>query len=367
MSSIIDSTPLADGFYMPAEFSPHAACFMIWPERPDNWRWGGKPAQKAFTAVASAINSFEPLTMGVSAGQWENARQMLPPEIRLVELSSNDAWVRDSGPTCIINNKGDVRGIDWQFNAWGGLDGGLYFPWDRDAQIAEKICNIQSMNFYKAPLILEGGSIHVDGEGTCIVTEECLLNKNRNPHLNRQEIEAYLRAYLGVSVIIWIPEGVYMDETDGHVDNLVCIPRPGEVILHWTDDTSDPQFPRSAKALEILSAASDAKGRKLKVHKLPQPGPLYMTEDESEGVDPVAGTAERKGGSRLAASYVNHYIANGGIVAPVFGVPEDKVALKILQSVYRDRQIVGVPAREILLGGGNIHCITQQIPAGIVA
>ncbi|HEX5394027.1 MAG TPA: agmatine deiminase [Rhodocyclaceae bacterium] len=366
MSRIIDSTPTADGFHMPGEFSPHAGCFMIWPERPDNWRLGGKPAQKAFTAVASAISSFEPLTMGVSAGQWENARRMLPPEIRLVELSSNDAWVRDTGPTCVVNDIGEVRGIDWQFNAWGGLEGGLYFPWDRDAQVAEKICNLQSMGIYKAPLILEGGSIHVDGEGTCIVTEECLLNKNRNPQLSRQEIEGYLRAYLGVSVIIWVPEGVYLDETDGHVDNMVCIPRPGEVILHWTDDVNDPQYPRSAKVLEVLSAAVDAKGRKLKVHKLLQPTPMFMTKEESDGVDPVAGTVERNGGSRLAGSYVNHYIANGGIVMPIFGVPEDELALKTLQSIYHDRQVVAVPAREILLGGGNIHCITQQIPAGLV-
>jgi agmatine deiminase len=363
MSRIINSTPIADGFHMPAEFSPHAGCFMIWPERPDNWRWGGKPAQKAFTAVATAINAFEPLTMGVSAAQWNNARQMLPPEIRLVELSSNDAWVRDTGPSCVVNGKGAVRGIDWQFNAWGGFEGGLYFPWDRDAQVAEKICNLQSFDIYKAPLILEGGSIHVDGEGTCIVTEECLLNNNRNPHLRRGQIEQYLRDYLGVTVIIWVPYGVYLDETDGHVDNMICIPRPGEVILHWTDDRDDPQYARSAQALDILAAATDARGRKLTIHKLPQPGPLFMTEEESAGVDPVAGTAERRGGSRLAGSYVNHYIGNGGVVAPIFGIEDDERALKVLRDVYSDRNVVGVPAREILLGGGNIHCITQQIPA----
>jgi agmatine deiminase len=362
MSRIIDSTPSADCFHMPGEFSAHAGCFMVWPERPDNWRWGAKPAQKAFTAVATAINVFEPLTMGVSAAQWENARQMLPPGIRLIELSSNDAWVRDTGPTCVVNAQGDVRGIDWKFNAWGGLEGGLYFPWDRDAQVAEKICNLQGFDIYKAPLILEGGSIHVDGEGTCIVTEECLLNKNRNPHLSRERIEQYLRDYLGVSVVIWIPEGVYLDETDGHVDNILCVPRPGEVVLHWTDDKSDPQYPRSANAYDILVAATDAQGRKLTIHKLPQPGPLFMTEEESAGVDPVAGTAERRGGSRLAGSYVNHYIANGGIVVPLFGIEDDERALKILREIYDDRNVVGVPAREILLGGGNIHCITQQIP-----
>lgn len=364
MSRIIDSTPFADGFHMPGEFSAHAGCFMIWPERPDNWRWGAKPAQKAFTAVAAAINAFEALTMGVSSAQWENARQMLPADIRLVELSSNDAWVRDTGPTCVVNAQGDVRGIDWQFNAWGGFDGGLYFPWDRDAQVADKICNLQSLDVYKAPLILEGGSIHVDGEGTCIVTEECLLNRNRNPHLSREQIEQFLRDYLSVTVVIWLPYGVYMDETDGHVNNMICIPRPGEVILHWTDDRDDPQYARSIRALEILAAATDARGRKLAIHKLPQPGPLFMTVEESAGVNAVAGTAERRGGNRLAGSYVNHYIANGGVVAPIFGIEDDARALRILQDIYRERKVVGVPAREILLGGGNIHCITQQIPSG---
>lgn len=364
MSRIIDSLPALDGFRMPGEFEPHSGCFMIWPERTENWRLGAKPAQQAFVAVASAIHHFEPLTMGVSPAQWENARQLLPDTIRLIEISSNDAWVRDTGPTCVTNAKGEVRGIDWQFNAWGGLEGGLYFPWDKDAQVAEKLCNLLEIDIYKAPPILEGGSIHVDGEGCCIVTEECLLNHNRNPHLNRETIEQYLRDYLNVSVIIWIPRGVYMDETDGHVDNMLCIPLPGEVILHWTDDESDAQYARSVEAFEILTKAKDAQGRSLKIHKLHQPGPLFLTEEESAGVDHVTGSADRLAGSRLAGSYINHYLANGGVVVPTFGVKEDEAARHKLQAIYPEREVVGVPAREILLGGGNIHCITQQIPAG---
>lgn len=364
MSHIIDSIPAQDGFRMPGEFEPHTGCFMVWPERPDNWRLGAKPAQQAFVAVASAINRFEPLTMGVSVAQWEHARHALPASIRLIELSSNDAWVRDTGPTCVVNTAGEVRGVNWQFNAWGGLEGGLYFPWDRDAQVAEKLCYLQGFDLYKAPLILEGGSIHVDGEGTCIVTEECLLNHNRNPQLSREEIEQHLRDYLNVSVIIWVPRGVYMDETDGHVDNMLAIPRPGEVILHWTDDVNDAQYERSVEAFKILSQARDAKGRALKIHKLPQPGPLFLTKEESAGVDQVASSAERREGSRLAGSYVNHYLANGGVVVAVFGVAEDEEALLVLREIYPEREVLAVPAREILLGGGNIHCITQQIPAG---
>lgn len=364
MSRILDSRPAQDGFHMPAEFEPHAGCFLIWPERPDNWRQGAKPAQTAYAAVATAIARFEPVTVGVSAAQWDNARAKLPATVRLVELSSNDAWVRDSGPTGVINAAGEVRGVDWRFNAWGGFEGGLYFPWDRDAQVAEKLCNLLAIDLYKAPLVLEGGSIHVDGEGTCLVTEECLLNRNRNPQLSRTEIERLLGDYLGVSKIVWIPRGVYNDETDGHIDNMACFARPGEVILTWTDDTTDPQYARSLEALRTLEKARDAKGRAFAVHKLPQPGPLYMTQQESADIDAATDSAARPTGGRLAGSYVNHYIANGGIVTPLFGVAQDEPALAQLRALYPNREVIGVPAREILLGGGNIHCITQQIPLG---
>lgn len=364
MSRIIDSRPARDGFRMPGEFEPHAGCFMLWPERPDNWRLDAKPAQAAYAAVAGAIARFEPLTMGVSAAQWDNARAQLSPDVRLIEISSDDAWVRDTGPTGVIDAHGTVRGVDWGFNAWGGLDGGLYVPWDRDAQVAEKLCALEGFDRYKAPLILEGGSIHVDGEGTCLVTEECLLNPNRNPALSRPEIEQYLRDYLGVCAIVWIPRGVHMDETDGHIDNMVCFARPGEVILTWTDDSADPQYERSHEALGVLEAVRDAKGRAFTVHKLLQPGPLYMTADESAGVERAPGSAERSAGGRLAGSYVNHYIANGGVIVPTFGTAEDEPALALLRAIYPERTVVGVAAREILLGGGNIHCITQQIPAG---
>lgn len=367
MTKLIHSTPRNDGFRMPGEFEPHAGCCMIWPERPDNWRLGAKPAQLAFAAVASAINQFEPLTMGVSAAQWDHARAILPETIRVVELSSNDAWVRDTGPSCVIDDTGAVRGVDWGFNAWGGLNGGLYFPWDQDERVAAKLCELHGIDRYKAPLILEGGSIHVDGEGTCIVTAECLLNHNRNPLLSKAEIEDKLRNYLNVDCVIWVPRGVFMDETDGHVDNLLCIPRPGEVVLHGCDDPDDPQYERSREAFEILSGAHDAKGRALKVHMLPQPGPMYLTCEESNGVDAVEGTTPRRAGDRLAGSYVNHYLANGGVVAPVFGVEQDEQAIRLLKNIYPEREIVTVPGREILLGGGNIHCITQQIPAARIA
>ena len=363
MTRPLDSTPAADGFHMPAEWEPHAGCWMAWPERPDNWRLGAEPAQEAFAAVASAIAASEPVTMAVSDGQYERARAALPDSVRLVELSTDDAWLRDTGPTFVVDGKGARRGVDWRFNAWGGLEGGLYFPWDRDERVAAKVLEVEGDPRYVAPLVLEGGSIHVDGQGTVLTTEQCLLNPNRNPELDRATIEEALRLYLGTEKVVWLGDGVVDDETDGHIDNLACFARPGVVMLTWVDDPDDPQHAVSRDALERLEAATDARGRSLEVIKLPAPGPLTSTDEEAAGVEVVEGTQPRRGGARLAASYVNFYIANSRIVYPLLDPARDAEAAAIIASTFPDREVVGVQAREILLGGGNIHCITQQVPA----
>lgn len=347
---------------MPGEFEKHSGTWMIWPERTDNWRQGAKPAQKAFTAVASAISQFEPVTMCVSQGQFNNARNMLPGHIRVVEMANNDSWMRDCGPT-FVNDGKLVRAVDWDFNAWGGLLGGLYFPWDLDDLVARKVADIERVDRYKAPLVLEGGSIHVDGEGTLMTTRECLLNENRNPDKTQEEIEGLLSEYLNIKNFIWLNRGVYNDETNGHVDNICCFIRPGVVALTWTDDKSDPQYEISQENYEILQSVTDAKGRKLEIHKIHQPDPILITKEESEGVDAIEGTLPREEGDRMAASYINFYLCNGGAVVPTFGDRHDQAALEQLQKLLPERKVVGVPAREILLGGGNVHCITQQQPA----
>jgi agmatine deiminase len=349
---------------MPAEFEPHSGCWMLWPEQASLWRLAAKPAQRAFAAVATAIATSEPVTVGVSREQFVNARSMLPDAIRVVEMSSNDAWMRDVGPTFVINKKREVRGVDWGFNAWGGLNGGLYFPWDQDDLVARKVLEIEGRARYRAPFILEGGAIHVDGEGTLITTEECLLNPNRNPHLDRGQIEILLHEYLGVGSVVWLGKGVVNDETNGHVDNLCCFVRPGEVALTWTDNKRDPQYRISQDAYERLMSSRDAQGRRFKIHKIPQPGPLYRTEGESRDVDAAEGAAPREAGERLAGSYVNFYIGNSTVVLPLLDPKTDKAAARIVKRLFPERRVIGVQAREILLGGGNIHCITQQVPAG---
>jgi len=318
-------------------------------------------------AVATAIASSEPVTVGVSQQQYQNARAMLPEQVRVVELSSNDAWVRDSGPTFVVNAAGDVRGVDWEFNAYGGLNGGLYFPWDQDEWVARKIIELEGCDRYRAPFVMEGGAVHVDGQGTLITTEECLLNPNRNPTLDTGQLEILLHEYLGVSTVIWLDKGVPFDETSGHIDELCCFVRPGEVLLTWTDNKRDPSYRVVRDAEKRLLESRDARGRRLKIHKVPQPGPLYMTDHEAAGIEASEHGQARSAGDRLAVSYINFYLANTAVVMPLLDVRHDRTAARILKGLFPRRRVIGVPAREIFLGGGGIHCITQQVPLGIQA
>ncbi|KAA8597737.1 agmatine deiminase [Vibrio sp. 10N.286.52.C3] len=361
MSTMISALPKDHKFRMPGEHEPQSEVWMAWPIRSDNWRYSGKLAQKAFIDVATTIAQNTPVVMLVNHEQFDNARTQLPAHIRVIEMSYNDCWMRDIGATYIINDEGQRRGISWQFNAWGGLVDGLYFPWDLDNAVAGKMLNITQDNGYQAPFVLEGGSIHTDGEGTLYTTEECLLHPSRNPDLSKEQLEQYLIDYLGIEKVVWLPLGLYNDETNGHVDNIMHVVKPGEVALTWCEDPSDPQYQISREAIDILCSQCDAKGRSIKVHKLPMPGPLFMNKEEAAGINPSNGM-ERKAGERLAASYANFLISNGQIIFPLLDKQKDHKAKTILEHAFPDYNVIGVEAREILLGGGNIHCITQQIP-----
>lgn len=349
---------------MPGEYEQHEGCWMLWPERTDNWRMGGKPAQKAFVRVAQAIIKYEPLTVGVNQDQYRNALAMLPEEVRVVEMSANDAWIRDSGAIFVKNHEtGEVRGIDWKFNAWGGLYDGLYFPWDLDDQVARKMCDLEYLNRYcMEDFILEGGSICSDGDGTILTTEECLLSEGRNHNLSKEEITEVLCNYLGADKVVWLKNGLYLDETNGHVDKICCFAEPGKVLLAWTDNEKDPQYQISQQNLEILQQEKDAHGRSFEIVKVPLPEPILITEEEASGVDSIKGTYPRTAGDRLCASYIGFYIANDGLIVPRYGDPMDVEAVEILQKCFPDREVTTIDAREILLGGGNIHAITMQQP-----
>jgi agmatine deiminase len=283
----------------------------------------------------------------------------------------NKSLVEDANDSLELNK--NIAGVDWDFNAWGGSTGGLYPDWQRDKLVASRIVSLLNENYtsekekiplFPCPIVLEGGSIHVDGKGTCLTTEECLLNRNRNPNLSKLEIESWLGRMLGVKKVIWLPRGLYGDDdTNGHIDNFACFAENNVVLLAWTDDEADPQYEISVEALQILENATDVEGNPFKVVKVPLPRPIYATEEDVESVQAVDGVKTREQGVRLAGSYVNFYICNGGVVMPGLGDEESDVkALAVVKKVFPERKVVQVQTREVLLGGGNIHCITQQQP-----
>ncbi|MFV3077249.1 agmatine deiminase family protein [Niveispirillum fermenti] len=336
------TTPVADGFHMPAEWAPHARCWMAWPVRAESFPNGLEAARQAYAAVAKAIAGFEPVTMLCPDGALADVSLACGAGVSVLPMPTSDSWVRDNGPSFVIDGRGGVAGVHWGFNAWGGN----YSDFQADTQVGRLILESQGLKRYAAPLIMEGGSFHVDGEGTLLTTEECLLNPNRNPHLTKAEIEAHLAAHLGVRQFIWLNKGYEQDETDGHIDEIAAFVKPGTVLTMVTDDKDDPNYPIFQDNLARLRAARDAAGRELEIVTLRTPA-----RQEQDGV-------------RLTLSYTNFYMANGGIVMPQFEDPADTEAVSLFRRLFPDRKILPVPALDIVRGGGGIHCITQQQPAG---
>jgi agmatine deiminase len=328
---------------MPPEWAPHARCWMQWPCREPLFGEHLQAAREAYAEVAQTIAEFEPVTMIASPEHVVEASLKCGPGVSTFSLPLDDSWCRDSGPTFVVNARGEVAGVAWKWNAWGDK----YPDHQRDAQVSRAVLEHLGMRRYAAPLVLEGGAIHVDGEGTLLTTESCLLNPNRNPDLGRAEVEELLRQYLGVRTILWLNGGVEDDDTDGHVDNVACFVRPGLVLALNSSDPADGSYAVLTENIERLRASTDAAGRSLEVVPIEQPRRREMAD-----------------GRRLALSYVNFYIANGGIVMPAFEDPQDRHAYDIVQRAFPDRRVMQVPATEIVFGGGGIHCITQQQPAG---
>ncbi|MCQ2082305.1 MAG: agmatine deiminase [Lachnospiraceae bacterium] len=378
-------------YHMPAEFEKHEATVMIWPWRRGSWSHEAKRAKQVFRKIIYEIAQCEDMYVLAGKDQIDDAREWLidatcinddflmtddsninelkdiRSHIHIVECENDDAWARDTGATIVVGDDSVNRyrlGRNWKFNAWGGDYNGLYANYEKDAMVAPVMCDALDIPCAdETDFVLEGGSIHVDGEGTLITTMECLLSPGRNPFMKKEEIEKKLKETLGVEKIIWIPEGIFNDETDGHVDNICAFTKPGEVVLAWTDDENDPQYSRSKAAYDILINSEDARGRKINVVKLPIPAtPILITEDDLTGYEFEEGEDERELGERLAASYVNFYIANDRVLIPQFDDKNDSLAVDILEKCFPTRKMVPIYARDILTGGGNIHCITQQVP-----
>ncbi len=366
--------PVDDNFFMPSEFSKHSATIMIWPYREGSWPYKAEKAKEVFSHIIEEISKCEKVILIVNKENIDIAKEKTKhiSNIKYEQIENDDAWARDTAPTFIVNDKNEIRAIDWRFNAWGGDFDGLYANYKDDNAIPKTLAKKLDMKCYNAQnFVLEGGSIHSNGEGTLLVTQECLLSKGRNPDLSKIDIENILNSYLGTQKVIWLEKGIYNDETNGHIDNICAFISPIEVVLAWTDDKNDPQYEISKKCLEVLNNSTDSKGRKITVHKLPIPkNPVCIKEKDLLGYVFEDGEDTREIGERLAASYVNFYFCNGAIIMPQFGeenTESDKLALSIMQNLCKDRKVVPIYARDIIVGGGNIHCITQQIPKGDLA
>ena len=337
-------TARALGLSMPAEWAAHELTLMAWPARLELWGEGLAEAKAEYAAVARAIADFEPVLMVAPDGRAGEARDACGAGVTTIELPIDDSWMRDSGPIFVTAADGRRAGVDFRFNGWGEK----FAPYDRDDAMNRALLAHMGIDRLEADLVLEGGSISVDGEGTLIATEQCLLHPSRNPQLSRAEIEARLREYLGIELVVWIGSGLLEDhDTDGHVDNVAQFVAPGVVLAQTVDDPSDPNHEPMAENAERLRAARDARGRPLEVIEL---GVLPRTTVRGEpGVVP----------------YVNLYVANGVVVVPTCGDDPDRDSeiLARLAALYPGRELVGVPGRMLAEGGGGVHCITQQVPA----
>lgn len=356
MSLHLPSTPSQLGFRMPAEWEPQRAVWLAWPHKEESWPGAFEPIPAVFARLAAELSTDQVVEILVPHAELgAKARALIAQaggnlsNVRLREIATNDSWIRDFGPTFLVRTpkekqpdapNGSRALVGWRYNAWGGK----YPPWERDEQVPRRLAAMLDLPLFEPGIVLEGGSIDVNGQGLLLTTEQCLLNPNRNPHLSKQEIEDHLRAYLGVQQIIWLGEGIEGDDTDGHIDDLSRFVAADTVVTIVEDDPADVHYERLRENLGRLREARDQAGRPLRVISLPVPEPVIYE------------------GQRLPASYANFYIGNRKVIVPTFGTPRDAQALDALQGLFADRKIVGINARELVWGLGAFHCVTQQEP-----
>ena len=342
-------------YRMPAEWEPHQATYLVWPHNRDTWPGKFEPIPAAFARIVAAIARFEPVRLIVEdEAAQEEARptieaalgrsdRALLDRVQFAELVTNDSWIRDYGPIFVNRVSGsgpDQVALDWRFNSWGEK----YGPWDLDDVVPRELGARFGFEVIEPGIVMEGGAIDVDGAGLLLTTEQCLLNPNRSPTLTRTEIEDYLRAYLGVRKVLWLGEGIAGDDTDGHVDDLARFVGAGTIVTVAEDDPADENYRPLGDNLRRLEILRDLVGRPFTIATLPMPPALYHE------------------GTRLPASYANFYIANGAIVMPTFACASDATAAETLARLFPTRQVIGIPALDLVWGLGTIHCLTQQHP-----
>ena len=326
---------------MPAEWETHEQCWMMWPTGLDLDRYPDtERMQKGYAAAANAISQFETVTIVANDSDTKECRSLIDQSVRVHNLQIDDSWCRDTGPTFITDGK-KLGGVDWEFNNYGESLGPDYL---NDQKLAKEITKITSSDYFDAPIVLEGGGIHTDGKGTLMITEDVLLDPKRNPGLDKKEAEKILSNYLGVEQFIWLIAALEYDDTGGHIDNLACFAPDNVIIALNEEDPEDSNYDRLKENLSRLSGANDINGKAYEIVKIDQPSyDSFLNE-------------------RLPMSYINFYIANNGIVMPVFNDAKDADAIEKIQNVFKNKSVVTVPGRPIVEGGGCVHCITQQQP-----
>ncbi len=336
---------------MPSETAPQDRVWMAFPT--GGYTLGdteeeAHAARSTWAAVANAILEFEPVTMVVAPDDVETASRYLDPRVEVLTAELNDAWMRDIGPSFVLDANNQLGAVDWIFNGWGGQD---WAAWDKDSLMAANVTERAGATHLPSGIVNEGGGIQVDGEGTVLVTETVQLDQGRNPGLTKADIEEELARTIGATHVVWLPRGLTRDSekfgTRGHVDIVAAIPSPGTLLVHSQQNPEHPDYKVSREIIDFLRTTHDAAGREWNIIEVPAPEAL--TDDEGF----------------VDYSYINHLVVNGGVIACSFNDPMDEKALRILADAYPGRRVVSVDARELFARGGGIHCITQQQPSAI--
>ena len=344
-------TPAALGYRMPGEWHRHSATWLTWPKDPETWPDRVSQVEEIFVQMMAALAANERVNLLVDDGETEqNVRQRCTfsgaENIRFYRIPTVDSWIRDYGPNFLLNDRGELAYNDWLFNAWGNK----YEELKRDNSIPARLESLLNIPRFEPGIVMEGGSIEVNGAGCLLTTEQCLLNPNRNPRLDRAEIEQYLKDYVAVQKVVWLGDGIVGDDTDGHIDDIARFVSPTTIVCVVEDDPADANYKLLQDNLDRLRYMTDAQGQAFEILTLPMPGTISGKSSITRDLE------------RLPASYANFYIANGVVLAPVFGHANDARALETIRRVFPNRRVVGINCEPLVWGMGTIHCVTQQQP-----
>lgn len=353
MNLQLTDKPYALRYHMPAEWTLHAATWMSWPFDEEMWYGNLAEVRAEYAEFVRTISRFESVHLLVRDEEAEQSAKLALSDISnltLHRIPLNDVWLRDNGPIFIVPIEAATEGsrlaaVNWRFNAWGQK-----FAWDLDDKAPLAICNFLQIPRFDVDVVMEGGALELNGSGSCITTEQCLLSPFRNPSLGKEDIAQYLKDYLGVEQLIWLKQGLEGDHTDGHIDTITRFCDEQTIVTSICEDPLDPNMGTMQENLEILKTSHNQQGQPFRIVPLPLPVKRMELAD----------------GTRIAASYANFYICNGAVIVPQYGDPMDQAALEVLQSVFPKHKVIGLNSRAIITGGGSFHCLTQQQPLGSV-